>query len=127
MAVYVDAAIWSWCGLKWCHLLADDTDELHRFAARLGIKRSSFQCAPTATTPHYDLTAYERSRAVALGALACSREEIVAVRHRLRRVRLSAAGLPDDQASALSSAKPGDASTSAVLVLRASRAATSSR
>jgi uncharacterized protein DUF4031 len=127
MTVYVDAAIWSWCGLKWCHLLADDTDELHRFAARLGIKRSSFQCAPKATTPHYDLTAYERSRAVALGALACSREEIVAVRHHLRRVRLPAAGLPDDQASALSSAKAGDASTSAVLVLRASRAATSSR
>ena len=127
MAVYVDAAIWSWCGLKWCHLLADDTDELHRFAARLGIKRSSFQCAPKATTPHYDLTAYERSRAVALGALACSREEIVAVRHRLRRVRLSAAGLPDDQASARSSANASDASISAVLVLQASRAATSSR
>jgi Protein of unknown function (DUF4031) len=127
MAVYVDAAIWSWCGLKWCHLLADDTDELHRFAARLGIKRSSFQCAPKATTPHYDLTAYERSRAVALGALACSREEILAVRHRLRRERLAAVGLLDGQASAPSSAKAGDASASAAPVLRASWAATSSR
>ena len=31
MAVYVDAAIWSWAGLKWCHLLADDMDVLHPF------------------------------------------------------------------------------------------------
>ena len=37
MAVYVDDAFWPWQGLKWCHLLADDLDELHRFAASLGI------------------------------------------------------------------------------------------
>jgi hypothetical protein len=83
VAVYVDAAIWAWRGLRWCHLLADDTDELHRFAARLGIARSSFQDA--GATPHYDLTGFERARAIALGAVACSREEIVAVHRRLRR------------------------------------------
>ena len=27
MAVYVDAAIWRWAGHRWCHLLADDTDD----------------------------------------------------------------------------------------------------
>ena len=32
MAVYVDEAIWQWQGRKWCHLLADEIDELHRFA-----------------------------------------------------------------------------------------------
>lgn len=85
MAVYVDAAIWSWHGLKWCHLLADDLDELHRFAALLGIKRSSFQGPPKAATPHYDLTGFERSRAIALGAVACDREQIVLIRRRLRR------------------------------------------
>ena len=83
MAVYVDAAIWTWSGLKWCHLLADDLDELHRFAADLGIKRSSFQCPPRAATPHYDLTGYERARAIALGAVACNREQIIAVRRRI--------------------------------------------
>jgi hypothetical protein len=41
MVVYVDQAMWDWQGLKWCHLLADDLDELHRFAASLGIKRTS--------------------------------------------------------------------------------------
>ena len=35
MTVYVDDAIWVWQGLNWCHLLADDTDELHRFAFQL--------------------------------------------------------------------------------------------
>jgi hypothetical protein len=85
VAVYVDAAIWSWQGLKWCHLLADDLDELHRFAALLGIKRASFQGPPKSTTPHYDLTGYERARAIALGAVACDREQIVLIRRRLRR------------------------------------------
>jgi hypothetical protein len=85
VAVYVDAAIWSWHGLKWCHLLADDIDELHRFAALLGIKRASFQGPPKSTTPHYDLTGFERARAIALGAVACDREQIVLVRRRLRR------------------------------------------
>jgi hypothetical protein len=86
MSVYVDGAIWSWQGLKWCHLLADEIDELHRFAARLGIRRSSYQGPPKTTVPHYDLTAYERRRAIVLGACPCSREEIVVV---LRRVRIA--------------------------------------
>src|SRR5262249_9276241 len=45
-AVYVDEAIWEWRGLKWAHLLADDTDDLHRFAAALGIHRTSYQGPP---------------------------------------------------------------------------------
>jgi len=84
MAVYVDDAIWRWRGLRWCHLLADEVDELHRFAALLGIKRTSFQCPPRSATPHYDLTGFERSRAIALGAIVCDRAAIVAVRRRLR-------------------------------------------
>jgi hypothetical protein len=84
MAVYVDEAIWHWRGLRWCHLLADDTDELHRFAARLGIKPASYQGPPKTATPHYDLTAYERRWAIAQGAVACSREAMVAVLRRLR-------------------------------------------
>src|SRR5262244_3520300 len=44
-AVYVDEAIWEWRGLKWAHLLADDIDDLHRFAAALGIHRMSLSGA----------------------------------------------------------------------------------
>jgi hypothetical protein len=86
MTAYVDDAIWKWQGLKWCHLLADDIDELHRFAARLGIFRTSYQGPPKTSAPHYDLTSFERARAIALGAKPCSRAEIVAV-FRLVRVR----------------------------------------
>ncbi len=86
MAVYVDAAIWPHAGRRWCHLLADDIFELHYFAFQLGVKRSSYQGPPRTTKPHYDITAFERDRAIRLGAIQCSREEIVAV---LRRVRAS--------------------------------------
>lgn len=84
MAVYVDDAIWHWAGRRWCHLMADDEAELHGFAARLGLKRPSYQGPPKTAAPHYDLTAFERDRAVRLGAVACSRQEIVAVSRRVR-------------------------------------------
>jgi uncharacterized protein DUF4031 len=87
VALYVDDAIWRWQGLQWAHLLADGVDELHRFAADLGINRLSYQGPPRTSVPHYDLTAYERSRAIARGAIACSRHEIVVV---LRRARIRA-------------------------------------
>ena len=87
MAVYVDDAIWHWAGRRWCHLMADDMAELHRFAAQLGLHRSSYQGPPKTTAPHYDITAFERDRALRLGAVACSREEIVTV---FRRVKVPA-------------------------------------
>lgn len=93
MAVYVDAAIWKWAGKLWCHLLADDMDELHRFAATLGLKRSSYQGPPKTSAPHYDITGLERDRAVRLGATQCSREEIVMV---FRRVRVRNGKKPRD-------------------------------
>jgi hypothetical protein len=91
MAVYVDDAIWGWRGLAWAHLLADDTDELHRFAAGLGIHRISYQGPPKTAVPHYDVTAYERRRAIAHGAMALGREEVVAVVRRVRMKRPVAA------------------------------------
>ena len=47
----------------WCHMAVDGSfEELHAFAAALGIPRSRFQ------GDHYDLTPWIRERAVALGA-----------------------------------------------------------
>jgi hypothetical protein len=94
VAVYVDDPIWPWHGLRWCHLLADDVDELHRFAAELGIMRSSYQGPPKTASPHYDLTGYERSRALALGAVRCDRRDIVLVLRRLREANNSADPFP---------------------------------
>ncbi len=79
MTVYVDPI------LKWptkircfkpgsCHMMADDLDELHAFARRLGLKRAWFQ--PHPRWPHYDLTVGRRARAVVLGAQEVGREYI---------------------------------------------------
>jgi len=50
-----------------CHLTADTTEELHAFAARLGLKREWFQKHPL--LDHYDLTMAKREMALKLGAL----------------------------------------------------------
>ena len=84
MAVYVDRPMWFWAGRKWCHLIADDVDELHRFAAKLGLTIHSYQGPPKTAAPHYDITGLERSRALRLGAVSASRQEIVAVYRRVR-------------------------------------------
>ncbi len=63
MAVYVDEAIWRWAGRRWCHLLADDVEELHRFASVIGIHRLLYQGPPKTSAPHYDITGLERDRA----------------------------------------------------------------
>jgi hypothetical protein len=88
MSTYVDDAIWDWQGRKWCHLLADDIDELHRFAREIGLHRISYQGPPKTANPHYDITGFERSRALSLGAISCDRTAIVTV---LRQLRLKAA------------------------------------
>jgi len=54
-----------------CHLTTDgDIDELHAFAAKLGMKRAWFQDHPI--LKHYDLTPSKRALAVKLGAVEVS-------------------------------------------------------
>jgi Protein of unknown function (DUF4031) len=56
---------------RWCHMASDRSfDELHAFAARLGIPRSRFQ------RDHYDLPPQLRSRAIALGAHEVTTREL---------------------------------------------------
>lgn len=91
MTVYVDDPIWHWQGRKWCHLIADDIDELHRFAREVGLHRISYQGPPRTDKPHYDITGFERARALARGAIPCDRVVIVTVLRRLRRQLAAAA------------------------------------
>ena len=73
----------------WCHMASDASfDELHAFAAQLGIPRHRFQ------GDHYDLPPHLRELAVELGAEEVARREFTArmmgprgdrVRARLRR------------------------------------------
>lgn len=71
MTVYVDDAVHLWRGRRWAHLLADELDELHAFAERLGLPRHAFQDKRSGA--HYDIDAVMRERALALGAVAISR------------------------------------------------------
>ena len=57
---------------EWCHLAVDGSfEDLHAFAAALGIPRHRFQ------GDHYDLPPWVRSRAVALGAEEVSTAELL--------------------------------------------------
>ena len=71
MAVYVDDAVTLWRGQRWAHLMADTLEELHAFAARLGLPRRAFQNKTSGA--HYDVPAPMREQAIALGAVAISR------------------------------------------------------
>ena len=78
MAILVDDALWPWRGRRWAHLVSDhDLDELHAFAARLGLDDRLFQ------GDHYDISDAVRDDAVAAGAAPVSSRELV------RRLRAS--------------------------------------
>jgi hypothetical protein len=68
-------------GDPWFVLTADTDDELHAFAASLGLTRVMFRPAKQAlprqnpVAAHYDVTLGERDRAVALGARVITAEE----------------------------------------------------
>jgi Protein of unknown function (DUF4031) len=80
VTVLVDEARWPWRGRRWCHLVSDASlDELHEFAALLGIPRRAFQ------GDHYDLHEEGRARAIELGAVPVPSRELL--------TRLRGAGL----------------------------------
>ena len=80
VTLLVDEARWPWRGRRWCHLVSDvSLDELHDFAAQLGIPRRAFQ------GDHYDLHEEGRARAIELGAIPVPSRELL--------VRLRGAGL----------------------------------
>jgi hypothetical protein len=66
---YPDAGLpWT----RWCHMVSDaGFEELHAFAAAIGIARARFQ------GDHYDLHPALRERAVALGAVEVGTGELL--------------------------------------------------
>lgn len=78
--ILVDRPIWPAHGRRFAHLVSDTSlDELHEFAARLGLPERAFH------RDHYDLPDAWWERAVAAGAEPVESREIVR--------RLRAAGL----------------------------------
>jgi hypothetical protein len=72
----------------WFVLTGDTDDELHAFAANLGLTRVMFRAATPAgrhqepVAAHYDITLGERDRAVALGAQPITPQEAGAMERR---------------------------------------------
>ena len=97
MTIYVDKLFTtirksSWPYDKACHMTtdSDDIEELHRFAAHLGLKRAWFQGHnPNPALHHYDLTEKKRQRALDLGAkeldLKAFSQRVFAVAERLHQ------------------------------------------
>lgn len=78
--ILVDAPTWPGHGRLWSHLVSDTSyDELHDFAARVGLPRRAFE------RDHYDVVDERFADVVAAGAVVVTSREIV--------VRLRAAGL----------------------------------
>jgi hypothetical protein len=79
MSVYVDDAFVGSDWGRWTgggHMQADTLEELHAFAAKLGLKPAWFQTRPgRPDRDHYDLMRGRRDRALALGAIAETTEQ----------------------------------------------------
>lgn len=88
MSLWIPCVIGGWRLGPSCHLFADTLEELHAFAARLGMRCSWFQDRP-GKLPHYDLTRGRRRVAVHLGAIEASDELLM---EHVRRHRQQATG-----------------------------------
>lgn len=78
--ILVDSPIWHAHGRRWSHVVSDaDVDELHDFAAGLGLPARAFH------RDHYDLPSHLLDEAIAAGARPVGSRELVR--------RLRAAGL----------------------------------
>jgi len=71
---------WRYC--ESCHLAADSLNQLHDFAARLGLQRSWFQNHPR--LPHYDLTKGMRFKALKMGAIEIDHKKLVELMNKKR-------------------------------------------
>ena len=78
MPVYVDEIRSYGTKGDWCHMCVEaggDLNELHKFAASVGLRHSWVQAHPL--HPHYDLRPSKRTLAVQRGAVELSNQEFV--------------------------------------------------
>jgi Protein of unknown function (DUF4031) len=86
VTVYIDPPTWPGHGRLWSHLISDRSyEELHAFAALLGLPQRAFD------NDHYDVSAERYAAAVQAGARPVSSREIVSLLRAagLRRRKIS--------------------------------------
>ena len=76
MSVFVDDMRMPFRGMFMCHMIADTSDELHRMAEAVGMRRRWVQNAGT-PREHYDISIEARAAAIELGAIAITRRQLV--------------------------------------------------
>ena len=67
----------------YCHMISDDVEELKKFGLKIGLRPEWFQ---EKSSPHFDLTAGMRKKAVANGAIEVTDREIVAIIRKNREI-----------------------------------------
>lgn len=82
MAIYVDFVKIKFKGHQWCHMLADNLQELHDFAELIGVDKRLFH--RDASYPHYDITVQMRETAIYHGAIAADRKKIIECAKKLK-------------------------------------------
>lgn len=74
MTIFVDQCRWFYKDHRWCHMVSDvSIEDLHRFAAHLGLSIRGFHA------DHYDLQQHVREVAVSHGAIEVTSREVVTV------------------------------------------------
>jgi hypothetical protein len=77
---------------RWSHLVGDDEEELHAFAAQLGMRREWYQHKDRRPHQgHYDVPERRRAMAVALGAQPVTWRDVGRM---LRRRRVQGSAVP---------------------------------
>lgn len=89
MAVYVDNAYIEAKGKQWCHLVADDLDELIAFGAKIGLTKDNLH-----EGDHFDVTPWMRNQAVRNGAKEVSQRYAARVWRNMHRKQQGKEPLP---------------------------------
>lgn len=76
MSVYVDTMRAPFGRMIMCHMFADDIDDLHAMAHRIGVSRRWFQTPPKASWDHYDICLSKKALAIAYGAVELPYREL---------------------------------------------------
>jgi hypothetical protein len=100
VTILVDRPIWHFRGERWSHLVSDTSlDELHDFAAALGVPRRAFQ------GDHYDIPERLLDAAIDAGA------ELVDPRVIVRRLRAAGLRRTPGRPATLPKGRPHDSDT----------------